>query len=114
MNERDPRVIRMVVRGHLGGRDEPSFTEHLTSASRSTARDLLVDLTEVTYVTARALRQLVVARRHLRKEGRRLIVIAGEGPVRRAVELAGPGALDVYADEDEVPPRTAENSVRDG
>jgi anti-anti-sigma factor len=95
------KVARIQVQGELGSAEERALASHLGGAARSEARDVIVDLTAVRYVSARALRQLVSARRQLAREGRRLILIAPEGPVRRAAELAGPGALEVYADEAE-------------
>jgi anti-sigma B factor antagonist/stage II sporulation protein AA (anti-sigma F factor antagonist) len=94
-------VARIHAHGELAGPQEPVLEGSLAEAARSGARDVLVDLSDVTYVSARVLRQLVVARRRLARTGRGLVVVAPEGPVRRAIELAGPGALDVYDSERE-------------
>jgi anti-anti-sigma factor len=94
-------VARIHVHGELAGDQESALAGHLGGAARSGARDVVIDLSDVTYVSSRALRQLVTARRELAKRGRRLLVVAPEGPVRRAVHLAGPGALEAYDSERE-------------
>lgn len=94
-------VARIHVHGELGGDEEPALEGHLGGAARSGARDVVIDLSDVSYVSARALRQLVAARRRFARSGRRLVVIAPDGPVRRAAQLAGPGALETYASEAE-------------
>jgi anti-anti-sigma factor len=94
-------VVRIHVHGELAGAQEVVLAGHLGTAARTDARDVVIDLTDVSYVSARALRQLVAGRRQLARAGRRLVVIAPEGPVRRAVQLAGPGALKAYSTESE-------------
>lgn len=94
-------VVRLVIAGDLDGTDETVLAAYLGAASREDTRTVIVDMTEVTHVSARALRQLVLGRRRLGEQHRRLLVIAGEGPVHRALELAGPGALELYDSERE-------------
>ena len=92
-------VANIHAHGELGADQESALEGSLGGAARSGAREVLVDLADVTYISARVLRQLVVARRRLARTGRSLIVVAPDGPVRRAIELAGPGALEVYDSE---------------
>ena len=92
-------VARIHARGELAGDQESALEDHLGGAARSGARDVVVDLHDVTYVSARALRALVTARRRLARKGCRLVIVVPEGAVRRAVQLAGPGALEVYDSE---------------
>lgn len=48
---------------------------------------LVVDLTEVTFIDSTGVRMLLEADRHCAGRGSRLIVVVGNGPVRRVLEL---------------------------
>lgn len=76
------------ARGELDVTNVDRFEHHLRQAEASDARHILVNLTELSFVDSAALRALLVASRRVRRDSRRLSVLA-TGGVRRIIELTG-------------------------
>jgi anti-anti-sigma factor len=78
----------LVVRGSLDEKGFPAFAAALTDLTASGGAALTVDLRQVGWVDAAALRCLVRTARHSRERGAALRVVCSPGPVARLVRLA--------------------------
>jgi anti-sigma B factor antagonist len=83
--QRDDGVATTVVSGELDLATAPSLSS--TVAEHGDARLLVLDLTAVTFIDSTGVRVLIEADRACAGSGSRLVVLAGDGPVRRMLEL---------------------------
>lgn len=81
-------AVTVVVCGDIDLATAPEVDEHLQAVERS-SRDVVVDLTEVDFLDAAALRVLIASHRRLQAVGRRLAVRNASGIPQRVLGLAG-------------------------
>jgi anti-sigma B factor antagonist len=67
----------------------PAFREALAQAVEGDDRDVLVDMSGVTFIDSTGLSALLNALRRLTRSRRQMLVVAPEGPVRRVITLTG-------------------------
>ena len=95
--QRDDAVATVVVSGELDLATAPSLSS--TVAEQGDARLLVLDLTAVTFIDSTGVRVLIEADRACAGSGSRLVVLAGDGPVRRVLDLCDlDGRLAVVTD----------------
>ncbi len=80
--------IMLAARGELDALTAPRFGARIGELVRTSNRDLIVDLSGVTFIDSTGLHVLLNAQRRLTRQSRRLRVICGPGSVRRTIELA--------------------------
>ena len=79
-------VVR--ARGEVDALTAPKLSAQLDAILRGREGDLVVDLSETTFLDSAGLHVLLNAARRLTRRSRRLEVVCGSGPVRRVIELA--------------------------
>ena len=90
-------VATIVVSGELDLATVPQLSA--TVAEHGDARLLVLDLTAVTFIDSTGVRVLIEADRACAGSGSRLVVLAGDGPVRRVLDLCElDGRLAVVTD----------------
>jgi anti-sigma B factor antagonist len=85
--ERDGGTVVLTLHGEL---DLQSVGRLRTCLAETLERDsgaVLVDLTDVAFIDSTGLAALLNALRRLTRAGRPLLLVAGEGPVRRVLRL---------------------------
>ena len=83
-------VIVIDLAGRLSAASAPELTRVLTSAGSDDRRGVLIDLTELDYISSAGLRGLQRAAERLHAEGSPIAVTGLCEPVRLAFTLAGP------------------------
>ncbi len=78
----------LAVRGELDALTTPEFGSEIGELVRGTSTDVVIDLSDATFIDSSGLHVLLNAQRRLTRQGRRLRVVCGNSPVRRAMELA--------------------------
>jgi anti-anti-sigma factor len=102
--ERGDTVTAVAASGELDLATAPELSTAV--AAHHDARPLVLDLTAVTFIDSSGVRALIEADRSRAGSSSRLVVLAGEGPVRRMLELCGlDGRLGLVNDH---PARPAE------
>jgi anti-sigma B factor antagonist len=95
--QRNDGVATVVVSGELDLATVPSLSA--TVAEHGDARLLVLDLNAVTFIDSTGVRVLIEADRACAGSGSRLVVLAGDGPVRRVLDLCAlDGRLAVVTD----------------
>ena len=95
--QRDDAVATVVVSGELDLATVPRLSA--TFAEHGDARLLVLDLNAVTFIDSAGVRVLIEAHRACAGSGSRLMVLAGDGPVRRVLDLCElDGQLAVVTD----------------
>jgi anti-sigma B factor antagonist len=95
--ERCDTVTTVAVSGELDLATAPELSAAV--AQHHDAKLLVLDLTAVTFIDSSGVRGLIEADRSCAGSGSRLAVLAGEGPVRRMLDLCGlDGRLALVAD----------------
>ena len=92
--QRDDALATVVVSGELDLATVPQLSAIV--AEHRDARLVVLDLNAVTFIDSTGVRLLIEADRACAGSGSRLVVLAGDGPVRRVLdlcELDGPLAL---------------------
>lgn len=98
MNVNDPKIevvvepdlqgrIVMVVRGVLDLTEVPDFREVFSKVLATDCPDVVVDLTDVSFVGSSGLGLLLQAHSDLAADGRTLVVKGTQGSIRRAFEI---------------------------
>ena len=82
---RDGEVATVVVSGELDLATAPRLST--TVAEHGDARVVVLDLNAVTFIDSTGVRLLIEADRACAGSGSRLVVLAGDGPVRRLLGL---------------------------
>ena len=101
--QRDDAVATVVVSGELDLATVPRLSA--TVAEHGDARLLVLDLNAVTFIDSTGVRVLIEADRACAGSGSRLVVLAGDGPVRRILDLCElDGRLAVVTDHPSLPP----------
>ena len=83
--QRDDRVATVVGSGELDLATAPQLSATVTE--HGDARLLVLDLNAVTFMDSTGVRVLIEADRICARSGSRLAVLAGDGPVRRVLDL---------------------------
>jgi len=83
--QRDEAVVTVVVSGELDLATVPQLSAIV--AEHGDARLLVLDLNAVTFIDSTGLRLLIETDGDRAGSGARLVVLAGDGPVRRARDL---------------------------
>ena len=81
-------VTRIELAGELDIATGPDLEQALETQLAQAARDIVLDLRGVTFIDSSGLRVVLVASRSATGEGRRLIVVPGDGQVLRVIRLA--------------------------
>jgi anti-sigma B factor antagonist len=99
-------VATVVVSGELDLATAPRTVGH---GRRPRRRELVVlDLNELTFIDSTGVRLLIEADRACAGSGSRLVVLAGDGPVRRVLDLCNLGGrLALVTDHPAFPPRAS-------
>jgi len=79
--------LLVVATGELDVAATPELSTVLTVAGAGTEPAVILDLSEVDFVDSTALGVILRARESLEQEGRRLVMVATEGPVRRLLAI---------------------------
>jgi anti-sigma B factor antagonist len=99
------QVGRRIVLAAAGGLDlgsAPALPAAIEAALDSGARDLWIDLSDVTFIDSTGIHALLDARRRVGTNGCRLAVICPAGTARRTLTLCGAdSALPLFATRDE-------------
>ena len=104
--QREDAVATVVVSGELDLATVPRLSATVTE--HSDASLLVVDLNAVTFIDSSGVRVLIEAERACGRSGSRLVVLAGDGPVRRVLDLCElDGRLAVVTDLSLPPPSAA-------
>jgi anti-anti-sigma factor len=82
-------VALVAPAGRIDTTTSPALEEELRKLVDDGARDVLVDLGGVDYISSAGLRVLLVLAKRLRGERGRLVLCGLAGPVRQVFELAG-------------------------
>jgi anti-anti-sigma factor len=109
--ERYDSVATVVVSGELDLATAPRLSAAV--AEHGDAKLLVLDMTPTTFIDSTGVRALLHADRRTAGSGSRLVVVAGDGAVRRVMELCGlDGRLTIVSD----PPAPAaeRRSLTDG
>jgi anti-sigma B factor antagonist len=85
--ERGDTVTTVAASGELDLATAPELSTAV--AAHHDARLLVLDVTAVTFIDSSGVRALIEADRSRAGSSSRLVVLAGEGPVRRMLELCG-------------------------
>jgi anti-anti-sigma factor len=101
--QRYESVATVVVSGELDLATVPRLSAAV--AEHGEAKMLVLDMTATTFIDSTGVRALLQADRHSARSGSRLVVLAGDGAVRRVLELCElDGHLTIVSDH---PARTA-------
>ena len=79
---------RIELTGELDIATAPDLEQALETPLAAGAEDIVLDLRGVTFIDSSGLRVVLVASRSAASEGRRLIVVPGDGQVLRVIRLA--------------------------
>ena len=79
---------RIELAGELDLATGPDLEQALEAQLAQAVTDLVLDLRGVTFIDSSGLRVVLVASRSASDEGRRLIVVPGDGQVLRVIRLA--------------------------
>jgi anti-anti-sigma factor len=88
---RDGETLTISTTGELDLESVGRYREVIEDAERSDATRIVIDLSELRYIDSSGLAAVLVAGRRADLDGHRLYVKAGDGEVRRLLELT---ALD--------------------
>ena len=86
--------------GELDLDEAPTAVDVLTGARDAGTHGVIADLREVTFLGSTGVRVLLEAQERIEAVGRRMRVVAGEGPARRLIELLGLESRLDLADDD--------------
>ena len=81
-------TTRIALTGELDIATGPDLEQALEAQLALAATDIVLDLRGVTFIDSSGLRVVLVAGRSAADEGRRLIVVPGDGQVLRVIQLA--------------------------
>jgi anti-sigma B factor antagonist len=96
--EIQPEHTLIRARGEVDVMTAPKLSSQLDRILRGQDSDVLVDLSETTFLDSAGLHVLLNAARRLTRRGRHLSVACGPGPVRHVIELARLGETLNLAD----------------
>jgi anti-anti-sigma factor len=88
---RDGETLTVAASGELGLENVDRYREVISEAERSDATRIVIDLSALDYIDSSGLAAVLVAGRRSDLDGHRMVVRAGDGEVRRLLELT---ALD--------------------
>jgi anti-sigma B factor antagonist len=81
--------ITIVLGGELDMCAAPALRDALKRATKARVKNVIVDLTDATFVDSTAIGALLAASKHARESGGRLRLICANRNVLRTVEIAG-------------------------
>lgn len=84
----EPGAIALELQGELDLMTSPKFATVIGESIRLASKNVVVDLTGLSFIDSSGLHVLLNAQRRLTRHSRRLVVRCGPGPVRRAIELS--------------------------
>lgn len=84
----DHAQTHVLVTGELDLVSAPELERELQRILLAAASDVVLDLRGVTFIDSSGLRVVLVGSRDARASGRRFVVLAGEGQVRRVIDMA--------------------------
>ena len=92
-------AVRVVVEGEVAGPAAYTLDTELRRVEATRPSSLLLDLSALGFIDSAGLARLLAAHRRARRDGRRLMVVQGHGPVRRLIALTAlDHQLEVFSD----------------
>lgn len=85
--DRDGDTVVLTLRGELDMQTVGRLRAHLADTLEHDQGAVLVDLTDVVFIDSTGLAALLNALRRLTRARRRLLIAAGDGPVRRMLRM---------------------------
>jgi anti-sigma B factor antagonist len=85
--EGDRAVV--TVSGEIDIATAGQVREALLRAGETGAPEVVVDLSDVSFMDSTGLNALVVAHKAIGGDGRRLVIVCPDGPARRAIDVSG-------------------------
>jgi anti-sigma B factor antagonist len=85
--ERAGETVVLTLHGELDMQTVPQLRAELADALTASSGAVVVDLTDVVFIDSTGLAALLNALRRLTRARRRMLLVAGEGPVRRMLQL---------------------------
>ena len=80
--------VRITLAGELDLRTCPALTRRLEEVEADTPETIEIDLRRLEFLDSTGLGVLFAANRRAREAGRRLVLLKGEGPIDRILEIA--------------------------
>jgi anti-sigma B factor antagonist len=84
----DDEGTYLLAAGEVDVLTAPKLAAALVRILHTVQGDVVVDLSETLFIDSAGLHVLLNAQRRLTRQGRKLRVICGSGPVRRVIEMA--------------------------
>jgi anti-sigma B factor antagonist len=95
----DRDAVRVVVEGELAGPSAYTLDSELRRVEATRPHWLLLDLSALGFIDSAGLARLLAAHKRARRDGRRLMVVPGNGAVRRLISLTAlDHQLELFAD----------------
>jgi anti-sigma B factor antagonist len=79
---------RLLVQGELDVATAPILADQLTEAERLRPGVLTLDLSELSFISVAGMRVVLDAARRAKREGRRMVVLNPQPPIRRLFALS--------------------------
>ena len=89
----DGATTKIALSGELDLETVPILEEYLVRVESDGARAIVVDLQELTFIGTVGLRAFLAARARAEANGRQLLLVGANPPVRRVFELTGKESL---------------------
>ena len=103
-------VLVLTVHGRVFSQTVADFSAHLAACDTRHVRAVIVDLSDVDYISSQGLRVLEEAATRARASQCELVVSGLQPPVRTAFDLAGPAGLTIEPSRDAAVRRVARRS----
>jgi anti-sigma B factor antagonist len=91
----------VVISGRLDTVTAPAFDAHVGPFLATARPRMLLDLTQVTYVSSAGLRSVLRLIKHATAQGGRLAVFGAQPSILEVIEISGfPALIDLYPDRE--------------
>jgi anti-anti-sigma factor len=101
----------LTLTGRLDAQAVTVLEQRCARLIESQTRTLMINVGTLDYLSSPGLRSLLITGKSLQKQSGKLVLVAGAGPVRQIIELAGFGKIfPVYATVDEAVKQTTAKS----
>jgi anti-anti-sigma factor len=87
--QREGAIWVLRARGELDVATAPKLGSAVDAAIKGGARDVLLELHEVTFLDSSGIREIVRGRKELEEQGGRLMVEGASGAVQQVLEVSG-------------------------
>lgn len=90
LNETSDGPVKVItVSGRLDGTSAPVLGEHLTSSLGASSQKLLLELSELEYISSAGFRVLLIAARRANESNGQIVLSGIAGQVRQLFEIGG-------------------------